>query len=62
MLSRRLKATSTEVADFKAEKITAAEAQAKAEEQALGQPVPAMRGDEREHLRTAFGAIKSGPK
>jgi hypothetical protein len=50
------------VADFKAEKITAAEAQAKAEEQALGQPVPAMRGDEREHLRTAFGAIKSGPR
>jgi CRP-like cAMP-binding protein len=62
MLSRRLKATSTEVADFKAEKISAAEAQAKAEEQALERPGPSMRGDEREHLRTAFGAIKSGPR
>ena len=53
MLSKRLKATSVEVADFKAEKITAAAEAASPTQKPADEGSGFMsRGDERAHLKT----------
>ncbi|MEI8267051.1 MAG: Crp/Fnr family transcriptional regulator [Betaproteobacteria bacterium] len=59
MLSRRLKTTSTKLAELKA--ANAAAAAARAGGRPSSQDRSAMRGDEREHLRSTFVPMKEDP-
>lgn len=59
VLSRRLKTTSTKLAELKA--ANAAAAAAKAGGRSSSQDRSAMRGDEREHLRSTFVPMKEDP-
>lgn len=57
-LSRRLKVTSTKLADLKSQNAAAALAQAQAGSRTQAQIRASMRGDEREHLRSTFVPLK----
>jgi CRP-like cAMP-binding protein len=59
VLSRRLKTTSTKLAELKA--ANAAAAAARAGGRSSAQDRSAMRGDEREHLRSTFVPMKEDP-